>query len=441
MFKKNFRNYFFWMLDTAKGGPIKKHLKEIDFCVKNSTSAQAIKIKNKHLSQLLHHAVETTPFYNAYKKNSNISDLPVINKTIIQENFEGLQSSKYKNQKNYNASTSGSTGVPLILFQNASKRSRNLADTIFFFNETHFNVGNKLYKLEVCHEDNDKGKITAWLQNIIQFDVAHLTDERIEIFLELLKSDKNSKRTILGFSSALEMIAQYLDKNNIHIKNLRNISAIAYAEFLNPYTKSIFKKHLNISVLSRYSSQELGIIAQQTPESNTSFVINHASYHVELLQLDNDTPARPGEFGRIVITDLFNYAMPLIRYDTGDIGKLSTNNMELIQIEGRKMDLIYDSKGNIVSPFVVYTKFYKYYDLIKQYQFIQQGKKTYEVRLNLQGNDFQFVTELINGIKSDFGDDAEVTISYVDKIPPLASGKRKYVINNFKNKLQITDRI
>jgi phenylacetate-CoA ligase len=154
------------------------------------------------------------------------------------------------------------------------------------------------------------------------------------------------------------------------------------------------------------------------------------------LDLENDTPVKPGEFGRIVVTDLFNFAMPIIRYDTGDIAKLGVSKngaMQLEEIEGRKMDLIYDSQGNIISSFVIYTKFYKYYKLLKQYQFLQHGEKDYEIKLNLQDAVFEFENDLITDVKSDFGIDANITISYVDEIPALASGKRKKVINNFKN--------
>lgn len=96
------------------------------------------------------------------------------------------------------------------------------------------------------------------------------------------------------------------------------------------------------------------------------------------------------------------------------------------------MDLIYDSQGNIITSFVIYTKFYKYYKLLKQYQFLQQGEKEYEIKLNLQDDVFEFENDLITDVKSDFGIDAKVTISYVDEIPALAYGKRKEVINNFK---------
>lgn len=429
------RNKFFWLFDHFKGGKTKKQLNEIEFCIKNPNNEKAIQIRNIHLERLLNHAIKTTPYYSSFNVSDRISDFPVIRKTIIQDNFELFQSSEFKDKTNFKVSTSGSTGVPFFLFQNKSKRNRNHADIIYFFNTGHFNVGNRLYELEVWRGHNQKGKLKAWLQNAIQFDISRLTDKRIETFIELLKSDNQSKKTLLGFATSFEMIAQYLDKNNIILNDLGITSAIANSEYLNPYTKFTLAKHLNTTVLSRYSSEEVGMIAQQTIDSPNSFVINHASYYVELLHLDRDEPVKPGEFGRIVVTDLFNYAMPIIRYDTGDIAKLGLNKngaMQFDQIEGRKMDVILDSQGNLISSFVVYTKFYKYYALLKQYQFIQQGEKEYEVKLNLQDDDFPFEDDLVNDIKSDFGEDAKVVISYVDEIPPLSSGKRRKVMNNYK---------
>lgn len=429
------RHKFFWLLDVFKNGKIKNQLNEIEFGVEHPMSDKAIQIKENDLSRLLDHAVKTTAYYKSLSGLDSISDFPVIRKTTIQDNFELFKSVEFKDKPNFKVSTSGSTGVPFFLFQNQDKRTRNRADVIYFFNESNFKVGDRLYELEVWRGHNKKGKLKSWLQNVEQFDISRLTDESIETFLGLLKSDKHSKKTLLGFASAYEMIAQYLERNNIVLKDLGITSAIANAEYLNPYTKATLGKHLNTVVLSRYSSEEVGIIAQQTIESPDCFVVNHASYHVELLHLDNDTPAKVGEFGRIVVTDLFNYAMPIIRYDTGDIAQYGLNKdgvMELVRIEGRQMDLIYDSKGKLISSFVIYTKFYNYYHLLKQYQFIQQGEKEYEVKLNLQEDNFKFENQLVADIKSDFGEDAHITITYVDEIPALASGKRRKVINNYK---------
>lgn len=430
------RNKAFWLFNIVNGGAVNSQLKEIKRGIEQPNSTEAKQNKDRHLKGILTHAIETTAFYKTYADFNSIADFPVIKKTIIQDNFEQFQSLPFKNQNNFKVSTSGSTGVPFNLFQNQNKRKRNHADVIYFLEQAGFKVGNKLYELEVWRGHNQKGKLKALLQNAVQFDISRLTEERIKLLLEVLKADKLSQKTLLGFASAFEMIAQYLEKNAISLNDLRITSAIANSEYLNPYTKATLAKHLNTEVLSRYSSEEIGIIAHQTLKSPNHFVVNHASYHVELLHLEKDIPAKKGEFGRIVVTDLFNRAMPIIRYDTGDIAKSILNEngvMEFTEIEGRKMDLIYDSKGNILSSFVVYTKFYKYYHLLKQYQFIQQGEKDYEIKLNLQEDTFPFEDQLIESIKSDFGDDANVIITYVDEIPALASGKRKKVMNNYKS--------
>ena len=429
------RNILFWFLDSIKGGYIRKQIKEIKYSVIHPESSNSENLKKKYIDKLLIHATNSTPYYSSYKNFNSIQDFPVINKVIIQQNFDKFQSTKYKDKDNFKVSTSGSTGVPFFLYQDKNKRRRNHSDVIYFLKESGFKIGNRLYELEVWRGHNEKDRLKAWLQNTIQFDISKLTDKRIESFIELLKNDKQSKKTMLGFASSYEMIAQYMERNNIFLDNLGLTSAVANSEYLNPYTKTTLGKHLNTQILSRYSSEEIGIIAQQTLNSPNSFVINHASYVVEVLQFDNNESVKPGEFGRIVVTDLFNFAMPIIRYDTGDIAKLGINDEGVIQldeIEGRKMDVIYDSDGNLISSFVVYTKFYKYYHLLKQYQFIQQSEKDYEVKLNLQGNTFAFEDDLIAIIKSDFGEDSNVTITYVDEIPPLSSGKRRKVVNNYK---------
>ena len=107
------------------------------------------------------------------------------------------------------------------------------------------------------------------------------------------------------------------------------------------------------------------------------------------------------------------------------------NNRLLKTVEGRMMDMVYDTKGNLLSSYVVYTKFYPFYDLLNQYQFIQIGQKEYHIKLNLKG-EFNFKNELVESVKRDFGEDAKISIELVDGIPPLSSGKRKKVVNEYK---------
>jgi phenylacetate-CoA ligase len=179
------------------------------------------------------------------------------------------------------------------------------------------------------------------------------------------------------------------------------------------------------------------MLAQQTTDSEGAFLANFASYYIEILDLKKDIPVQNGKMGRIVVTDLFNRAMPLIRYDTGDLGvfeKLIKNGKTqyfLKKVEGRKMDAIYNINGELISSFSVTNSMWKYTQL-KQYQFIQIGHKDYEFRLNSEG-DFLLEEELINEFKGYLGSDARIGISYVNEIPLLSSGKRKKVLNKMKS--------
>lgn len=429
------RNLSFWVFDFIKGGKIRKHFHDIESILNNPNSKESLDQRDLHLNNILKYATNTTPYYKNYANFTSIADFPVIKKNVIQENFEHFKSEDINAKAYHKVSTSGSTGVPFFLFQNKNKRLRNTADVIVFSKLSNYVIGNRLFELEVWREHNRKKPFKSWMQNIVHFDISKLTHERIDLFISHLKKSKQTK-TLLGFASAFETICQYLDKRNIPFEHSFNItSIIANSEYLNDYTRNKLKHYFKVPVLSRYSNEEIGIIAQQTINSPDYFVINHASYFVEILDLENDVPAKKGQLGRIVVTDFFNYCMPIIRYDTGDIAKLvefDNGITKFEHIEGRKMDIIYDTNGNLISSFVIYTSFYKYYNYLKQYQFIQENKKEYTVKLNTHDK-FPFEEELINNIKNDFGNDAIIKIIYVDEIPPLASGKRKKVVNNYIN--------
>lgn len=429
-----FRNKGFWFLDGLKGKRIKKHVEEIHQIQEYPTSINTIQLRQKSISNLIEHVKSTTLFYSKYQACTRLEEFPVINKALIQDNFEDFKSSTFRDRKNRKVATSGSTGLSFFLYQNKNKRNRNYADSIYFYLKSGFNLGDRIYKLIVWHNNNRKGKLEAWFLNMSQIDVSDFNDDRIESLLKQLQSDKEKNKVILCYASALELIAKYLEKHNVFIHDHGLNSMVAISEYLNTYTKNTLQKHLGIPILSRYSNEELGMIAQQTIEEPDAFTINHASYYVEILAMDSDEPAKPGEYGRIVVTDLFNYSMPLLRYDTGDIAcyQLDDNGvMMLNKIEGRRMDVIYNTRGSIISSFITHAIFNKYYGNLIQYQFIQQDRKAYELKLNVDGGVFNFESELIDEVKRQFGNDAEVNISYVDEIPTLASGKRRKVVNNY----------
>ena len=192
-------------------------------------------------------------------------------------------------------------------------------------------------------------------------------------------------------------------------------------------------------VYSRYSNLENGILAQQVPGSGHRYLVNTASYVLEIFKTDTDEPAAPGELGRIVVTDLYNYAMPMIRYDTGDMGVLSkekdeAGNSYLEIVEGRKLDLLYATDGTLVSSYIVYKNMWQYTEIL-QYQLVQYGAKDYLFKINMEGP-FTKEEKLVQEFKQYLGADANFRVEYVDEIPLLASGKRKKIANTYHNSVK-----
>ena len=427
------RSFAFWTLDTLKGSPVRKNLLEIEYILNNQNAQDVKKMREDKVRALLNHAVSTTPFYKSSKKSKSLSDFPVINKKIISKDINRFFSSEYVDKNNHKVTTSGSTGTPFSVYHNKSKSYRNTADTLFFSKKAGFTLGTKLFYLRLWNSYYKKSSLLAWLQNIEQANVLDLSNEA---YMQKLITGvaKQERQGWLGYASGLEAICRYLDnKNASPIKN--NItSIIAMSEALNNYTRESLHKYFGVHVVSRYSNVENGIIAQQCVNGGSEFYINWASYHIEILNFTSDTPVEYGELGRIVVTDLHNLAMPIIRYDTGDVGaieKVTINgkqHMVFTKIEGRKMDMIMNTKGEIVSSFIAIsiTAFNK----LKQIQLIQEDKKRYTIKLNVEEG-FEDEVKVLKQYKKYLGQDAIINIDYVDEIPMLASGKRKATVNKY----------
>jgi phenylacetate-CoA ligase len=422
----------YWLSDTIKGRKVRKHYEEIENSLKRHRNLDSH--QNYYLQLLLKHAKRDVPFYMHLNENATINEFPLVNKNIIRNNFEKFRSASYLKEPFIKRTTSGSTGTPFTIYQNINKKLRNNADTIYFAKLAGYEIGDKLYYLKIWQEQKLKNPLYFFLHNIVPVDVIKLDYPKISELI--LKIERNKAPCgILGYSSALEQVCKYLD-SECPDKSFGNVkSVISISESLNDYIKETTKKYFGVTALSRYSNLENGIIAQQEPNNEYRYLINTASYYVEIFRMDSDEPSDCGEMGRIVVTDLFNYSMPLIRYDTGDVGAIISDKEDagriyFSAIEGRKLDLLYDTEGNLVSSYIVYKNMWQYTE-IKQYQLIQNGEKTYLFKINIDGA-FLREEQLIKEFKTYLGTDADFSIEYVTEIPLLNSGKRRKIVNNYK---------
>jgi len=286
--------------------------------------------------------------------------------------------------------------------------------------------------MKVWNSINQKSPFKLWMENIKPYSIFNYSDKDIENLLDDIAKDK-SEIGIVCFASTCDVIVNYRDANKAEPFNYNIKSIIANSDALSNHTKDRMEKYFQVPTLARYSNMECGMLAQQNYSGGYEFNINWASFYIELLDIEEDRPAKPGEMGRVVITDLFNYCMPLIRYNTGDLGFISPNKKDkngapvLERIEGRKVDLLKDTKNAVLTSHIVTVNMWMYSEL-KQYQFVQKADKEYFFRLN-PWSAFTREAELIAEFKGYLGKDANIRIEYVDEIPLLSSGKRKLVVN------------
>jgi phenylacetate-CoA ligase len=139
-----------------------------------------------------------------------------------------------------------------------------------------------------------------------------------------------------------------------------------------------------VEVVDMYSSQEVGIIALQCPVSGL-YHVQSESLLVEVLN-DDGLPCKPGEIGRIVITDLHNFATPIIRYEIRDYAEAGPacpcgrGLRTLARIMGRRRNMVVFPNGERHWPLLGAYRFREIAD-IKQYQAIQHALDDIEIRL------------------------------------------------------------
>ncbi|TYA71823.1 phenylacetate--CoA ligase family protein [Seonamhaeicola marinus] len=431
------RYSFFWFFDFLNGSDVKKHYNDVKFVLENYNSPKSKAKRDSYLVNILSHATKTVPFYMKISNFSSIADFPVVSKTMIR-NKENFISNEYINRRSFDISTSGSTGTPFTVLQDKNKKARNTADTIYFGEKAGYKLGYKLFYIRLWGGTLKKSKLVSFLQNIKTVKSNALADEVIDnLVCEIEKGSSN--KAIIGYASSLRDVCFYLNSKNSEVLNVNMKSIIANSEALGQSTRLSLKKYFGVEPISRYSNMENGILSQQILNKGSNFLINWASFYIEILDLDKDVPVNYGEIGRVVVTDLFNYHMPIIRYDTGDLAIIDVdkNNFNSVpvfyKVEGRRMDTIYNTSGKPVT-YAVYDL--EYFPEVKQFQLIQENHKTYLIKLSID-KIFEKEEEVRSLFQKSLGENAEINFEYVNEIPVLASGKRKLTISYLNNDTSI----
>lgn len=419
------------------------------------------------LDSLLKHATQNVPFYRERRdrltsaSNLGVRDqlraFPVVGKALYRE--RGPKEFLAENIPAYRSiakSTSGSTGEPFQFYLDRAATPVIFASHLFYdswFGLSPFdryvrimspppaapilrNDTPGFYRLRQALTGRLQQLYEGWTQRKIS--IWEVDGERALDVWRCLEEMK--PKFLMGYTSALANVADELIKRDLRLS--RQLSAvITIAETLSPTRRRLIEQCFNAPIVNRYGLRELGSwSAQSCAESPEQFHINTELVICEILR-DDDSEAEPGEPGRVVLTDLWNYARPFIRYETGDLAfaiagtcKCGRGFPLLGQIEGRSQECVRTPSGKQISPVVLGHFLFVYKDhleSVKHYQLIQETAN--QARLLVVPSSLWNESrreKIRSDLLSLLGADMTVSVESVNEIPPEKSGKRPIIKSN-----------
>jgi phenylacetate-CoA ligase len=208
-------------------------------------------------------------------------------------------------------------------------------------------------------------------------------------------------------------------------------------EILSNHCRDLLGSAFGAHVIDSYGCTEVGDISWECPDEQTGYHINADSVIVEFVKDGENVAA--GEEGEIVLTNLFNYAMPFIRYRIGDVGIPSNEEcpcgrtLPLMRLlKGRSDDFVMLPDGTKLSPLSILNM--ENFPDVLEYRIIQKKTNLFEVWLKMdKTHERDSVTRCIFSLRKMLGDNVEIKPVIVDEIPRDNSGKLRRVISEISN--------
>jgi len=372
-----------------------------------------------------------TEFLTKWGLNPVLEENPIQTKVDIKKWTEKV---KYNQIASW-AYTGGSYGEPLRV---PYSKNRNYVRTATFkyFNEL---AGYHLGDPFVLIRAKNKPSWLKFLRNEHIFIPHDTSAENLKRFVVYLKQHK--VEVLMGYPSVMYALAIFLSENPAQKHGLKIKSLISVSEPLGIEKRKFIHQVFQCQFVDRYSTEEVGMICQQITFGG-EYICNPYGIIVEIVDPLTHKPVAPGEKGKVLVTDIHNDLIPVVRYDTGDLavaGEYQGRFLKSIQsIEGRVTEEIFSSKGKPISPLILGPYIYKplsRQDKVYQYQFAQIGEGEYQLRIKSKRNELseELMTEMNSALVSLLGEGANLEIRIVDDIKPQPSGKRPVFKNETSN--------
>ena len=404
------------------------------------------KRQKKKLEAILKHAYQHTEYYKTlFDKNGisfadltdsydAISKLPILSKMDIADNTEKMFADNFLRDQLLQDSTGGSTGIPLVFYRDWDCMQKRKAQELFFDKWIGYETGDKVaFFVAARHHPRGAKSIKHKIRNatcdrVLAFDPSKTDKIYMENFLNDIRKFK--PEIIKCFPNSLFIFAKFLKEKGINDIKPRAVSCTG--ETLHDYQKELFQEVFQCPVFEKYGSFEVGVAACECSE-HTGMHIFPDGVYFEFVNSEGKH-AKPGELAQLIVTDLFNYGFPLIRYKIGDVGVYSNEPCScgsplprISKLFGRDRDILIDQDNN-PRPGYLFVEIFNKNHIPGQFQVIQERfDKVLVKAVRLDGYTKGHEDLIITKFKELLGNEVIVDIEYVKNIEREISGKYRYV--------------
>jgi phenylacetate-CoA ligase len=398
---------------------------------------------------ILRHAYVTVPFYRERFDQAGIAPeditapedllrVPVLTKADIRRHAATMLSWEYRREDLHRKETSGSTGVPLVIYVDDESHQWKRACTLRADEWSGWRFGERVARLwgdPPYLRRGWRGRLRNWLlERATWMDTLKLDESALAAFARRLR--RRPPALLFGHAHSVYLFAEYLRGTSEAAIRPRGI--ITTAMVLHAWQRRRIEEVFGCRVTNRYGCEEVSLIACEC-EEHSGLHVNADSLYVELLR--DGIPARPGEPGSVVITDLTNRAMPLIRYQVGDVAVPAGRRCQcgrglplLEQVEGREADYVTLPSGELISGISLTDHFACQIPGVVQLQIIQEAVDYLRFRL-VRGPDFgpHSLERMRALVVERFGPGVGYECQFVERIPQEPSGKYRFCISKVPN--------
>jgi len=394
------------------------------------------------LQRLLKYTGDNSDFYRRFWSSPSterraaslypdLDGLPIVSKKELRPHADGFPLASFRG-RSLKVQTSGSTGTPMTFVRSTEQESWFWGLRIRCWQWAGYDLGEPYLALNLNRRDAWKKRLQdhffrCWY---LTYDVNTQDSRHI---CSLLASRQITH--INAFGSTLFPLAQYMKRHGIPNPGVRVLTSTG--DNLYPAQRELIERVFGVPVTDYYGAGGEGMHLASQCE-------NHDRYHVHMensiLEIIKDgRPALPGEVGSIVVTQLDNYAMPLVRYDLGDLATAADEqpcpcgraHETIASINGRACDLIYAPSGAVLLPQFFFIGPFKTLSKVARYQVVQERSEEVTIKLVAKrGCDHLACETMLSGYIADATQGTlEVRFDWVSDIPLSGLGKPRTVVS------------